>query len=256
MNLRLLVPLLVLTLPLVPAGALDAQDPSPVGLRAYALVMDGNSFNLATYPDTPLLEAYLGELVAFAVAVPLHDQPHTFHLHGHPWFDEDVDRFIDAKLLRPGEVHTFTVTAGGQFGEAGDWLYHCHMDRHFEGGMFGIFRVYPYAVRTDVVPTGLEVRLDRLGEPLDGATLSLTLDGEAVPVTVEPLGEGRYAVAPRLPTGATGALVVHAVHEEGASLARLALGPGGISTRPQTTLEDVLEAAGSEHPLPGAPKTV
>ena len=110
--------------------------------RTFVLVMDGTSFNGRTWPDT-LIEANVGDALRFIVLVPpAVAEPHVFHLHGHPWFDEAEGRFIDAKLLMPGQVHEFTVVAGGEGRHAGDWLYHCHMDSHFEDGMVGLLRVH------------------------------------------------------------------------------------------------------------------
>ena len=110
--------------------------------RVFVLVMQGAQFNAASWPSTPLLEAVAGETVQFTVAVPLGAEPHTFHLHGHPWRLAD-GRAVDTVLLNPGEAHTFLVQAGGPYGAAGDWMYHCHFDDHVKDGMWGVFRVHP-----------------------------------------------------------------------------------------------------------------
>ena len=128
--------------PLLVAPAAGEVAPPPLPDRVFVLVMQGVSFNAGTWPSTPLLEATVGELVQLTVVVPPGAEPHTFHLHGHPWRLAD-GRAVDAVLLNPGEAHTFTVTAGGPDGATGDWMYHCHFDEHVKGGMWGVFRVHP-----------------------------------------------------------------------------------------------------------------
>lgn len=131
-------------LPLLAGSLGGGLDPGPVlGDRALVLVMSGHTFNGLSHPNTPLLEAYAGETLHFAVTVPAISEPHVFHIHGHPWLDTSTGRFIDAKLLKAGDTHTFEVSAGGDGGNVGDWMYHCHMDEHFAAGMWGILRVHP-----------------------------------------------------------------------------------------------------------------
>jgi len=186
--------------------------------RTFALVMSGTSFNGLHAPDSPLLEAYLGERVRF---LTVSSEAHTFHLHGHPWRFED--RFIDTFLVRPDTPHAFDVTAGSADHHAGDWMYHCHVDDHMAAGMWGVFRVYPFATRVEQIEDTLVVTLERLGERIDGAALALDVDGEPIDAHVEPLRDGRYQIHARLPE--EGALVVTATHVEiGRSVARLALG--------------------------------
>ena len=178
--------------------------------RAFTLVMSGTSFNGRSYPDTPLLEAFVGEAVQFTVVVPATAETHTFHLHGHPWSSPDspivpcvdavslsgplagatgncASSVIDTVLLHPGDVHSFTVIAGGEGGEPGDWMYHCHFDEHMAAGMWGIFRVYNASVNATLLPIGaLDVRVDRLGVPVDA-----TFDAPAHAVRLE---TGHYLV--------------------------------------------------------------
>lgn len=217
----LLVAALVPLLAMPAAGEVQVQGrPDRVAL----LVMQGTGFNGLTWPNTPLLEAAVGELVQITVVVPPSAEPHTFHLHGHPWFVPSKKGMIDTVLLDPGDVHSFTVTAGGLAQSPGDWMYHCHFDEHVKGGMWGVFRVYPYAVSVAGSPSSLRVDLDRLGDPVEGATLAVTLDGAPVHARVEALGDGGYAVRTGLAWDATGALVVTASHPLGESVGRLALG--------------------------------
>lgn len=190
--------------------------------REALLVMTGTTFNGLEAPNTPIIEAFLGERVRFTV---LASEPHTFHLHGHPWRLSD-DRMVDTFLVDVDTPHAFEVLAGGVDRRAGDWLYHCHIDAHLEGGMWGIFRVHPFTTRIASPGPLMTVHLDRLGEPLDGARLVVSVDGVEVPAHVEPEGRGAYRVHAALPP--TGTLAVTATHPaHGMSVARAALG-GGI----------------------------
>ncbi len=134
---------LALAVPFLVPGSLDAASAPPYqGARVFALTMAGTDFNLGVDPDGPRLEAVVGETLVFIVHVPAYAEPHTFHLHNHPWQDFPDGRLIDTKLIFPGETHTFTVSAGlGEF--TGDFLFHCHMESHFAAGMWGILRVHP-----------------------------------------------------------------------------------------------------------------
>ena len=219
--------------------------------RVFPLLLSGTSFNGLSAPDAPLLEAYLGETTRF---VTVATEPHTFHLHGHPWLVEG--RIVDTFLVDADTPHAFDVRAGGVDHHAGDWMYHCHFDAHMGAGMWGIFRVYPFSASlafsdagtgsgtgtgTGMGSAALMATLHRMGEPLDGAALELSAGGVVLPAHVEPLGDGRYAVHAPLP--ATGELALTATHpERGVSVARLALGGG--------TLAPQVIAAGTGHAHP------
>lgn len=210
----------ILLLPALAAPAVGDVHVEDVPDRVVMLVMRGHTFNGLSYPDTPLLEAFVGEKVQVTVLVPAAAaEAHTFHMHGHPWLVPSQGRVVDTVLLKPGDAHSFTVTAGGAGLHPGDWMYHCHFDDHVAGGMWGVFRVYPY--KAELLP-GLTLSLSRLEEPVDGATITATLDGADVPMHAQPLGDGRYQLHAELP--ATGALVVTASHADlGVSVVRHAL---------------------------------
>ncbi len=218
--------------------------------RVIPLVMSGTGFNGLTYPNTPLIEAFLGERIHFIVTVPITAEPHTFHMHGHPWLADKGDgrgpRMFDTWLLKPGESHRFDVTAGGVGRNAGDWMYHCHFDQHMQGGMWGIFRVYEYSAGVlDGGPLGgrdaFHVALDRLGVPVDDAVLRLEVDGQRVSAIVrpEPDVRGVYRVEPLSPLPNTGNVAIIADHGEfGGSIIRHDLGTGG---RVDALLSDVVQ---------------
>jgi hypothetical protein len=212
--------------------------------RAFALVMSGTSFNGLTYPDTPLLEASVGEVVQMTIVVPPTAEAHTFHLHGHPWFvpsNAPLSTFVnappssgavvDTSLLYPGDSHSFTVIAGGLGREAGDWMYHCHFDDHMAAGMWGVFRVYPYHIIVTGRAPGLDIKLDRLGEPVKDATFTATIDGSPIHVHALDLGDGRWTLHVPATRGAL-AITTHSA-TWGESVARVGLGG---ATVPQPTI--------------------
>jgi len=90
-----------------------------------------------TYNIFNLVAATIGE----RTFVIQNDTPmdHPFHMHG--------ERFqvIGADYL--GWKDTFIVPAGesltvvSDLGNPGDWMYHCHILEHEEGGMMGTFQV-------------------------------------------------------------------------------------------------------------------
>lgn len=187
---------------------------------AFTLIMQGGSFNGMKYPNTPLLEAAVGDLVQISVLSTT--EGHTFHMHGHPWLIPG-EGFIDTILLNAGDSHSFPVPAGGVDKQPGDWMYHCHIDSHMAGGMWGIFRVYPFKTTiTQPTTSGFVVQLDRLGEPVEGATLTATLDDAPLGIHVVPLGRGDYLVHANAEKGA---LVVTATSSAwGQSVGRAGLG--------------------------------
>lgn len=212
------------------SGQLPTEGELSVPDRVFALVMNGEAFNGQTAPDAPLLEAYLGETMRFVVYVPPTAEPHTFHVHGHPWVDPETGDFIDAVRIDAGDYHTFEVEAG--FGDpalAGDWFYHCHVEMHFVQGMWGIMRIYPYAVEAVGAATALSVTLDQLGNAVHGATFEATWNGAPVSVAATNSAEGTYLVRPEIPAAA-GRLVLTSNHDLGQSVARFDVAPDGTWT--------------------------
>jgi FtsP/CotA-like multicopper oxidase with cupredoxin domain len=70
--------------------------------------------------------------------------PHPMHLHGLPM--KPLTRqgrpppraeWRDTVLLMPGERVEMGIVADNP----GDWLFHCHIAEHMEGGMMGVIRV-------------------------------------------------------------------------------------------------------------------
>ena len=116
--------------------------------RQYTVVFNEMMINHEMAPDTPILEARLGERVEW-VCVGYGSLPHTFHLHAHRWADtrtgmlgsaSDNAQTVDNKNLDPGSSFGFQVIAGEGVGP-GVWMYHCHVQTHSDGGMVGLFLV-------------------------------------------------------------------------------------------------------------------
>jgi FtsP/CotA-like multicopper oxidase with cupredoxin domain len=57
-------------------------------------------------------------------------------VHGHRWVGAD-GVLTDAINLGPGTYATFDWVEDNP----GEWLYHCHVPDHMEGGMVGIYEV-------------------------------------------------------------------------------------------------------------------
>ncbi|MGW5098569.1 multicopper oxidase domain-containing protein [Streptomyces nodosus] len=96
----------------------------------------------------PSFEATVGDRVEFVMITHGSDY-HTFHMHGHRWADnrtgildgpEDHSAIIDNRIVGPGDSFGFQVIAGEGVG-AGAWMYHCHVQRHADLGMAGLFLV-------------------------------------------------------------------------------------------------------------------
>lgn len=106
----------------------------------------------------PLLLSTEGEFVRFHV-LGMGDEVHSFHLHAHRWIEPGSEsqaagkfaHLIDVEEIVPLDHHVFVTKAGEGVGP-GDWMYHCHVLRHMEEGMSGMFRVLPEG-SDDTLPT-------------------------------------------------------------------------------------------------------
>ncbi|WP_324790325.1 multicopper oxidase domain-containing protein [Streptomyces sp. H51] len=96
----------------------------------------------------PDFEATVGDRVEF-VMITHGNLYHTFHLHGHRWVDnrtgmltgpDDQARVIDNRIVGPADSFGFQVIAGEGVGP-GAWMYHCHVQKHADMGMMGLFLV-------------------------------------------------------------------------------------------------------------------
>lgn len=97
-----------------------------------------HTINGKTYEDSvPHFTGTVGELSRWHV-ISIGLEVHTWHLHGHRWVDAD-GTLTDNIQLAPGMYRTFEFTEE----TAGDWLVHCHVPNHMEGGMMARYRVAP-----------------------------------------------------------------------------------------------------------------
>ncbi len=133
--------------------------------RQYTVVFNEMMINHKMAPDTPILEARLGERVEW-VCIGYGSLPHTFHLHAHRWADTrtgmlsgaaDNAQTVDNKNLDPGSSFGFQVIAGEGVGP-GVWMYHCHVQTHSDGGMVGLFLVRN---ADGSLPEGAQEAIDR-----------------------------------------------------------------------------------------------
>ncbi len=100
-----------------------------------SLSQDFDCFNgRAFLGNTPTFQAKVGEHVRWHV-VALGTEFHVFHVHGHRW--RTGAGHTDSVLLGPAT----TAVADWVEDNPGEWLYHCHVVDHMEGGMVGRYRV-------------------------------------------------------------------------------------------------------------------
>lgn len=108
-----------------------ATDAEYKGGHGYMHTMNGKA-----YPEwIPPFRAKVGERVRWGV-VSLGREFHTFHVHGHRWVGAD-GVMTDAINLGPGTFSTFEWIEDNP----GEWLFHCHVPDHMEGGMMGHYIV-------------------------------------------------------------------------------------------------------------------
>ena len=84
---------------------------------------------------SPHFQAKIGDLVRWRV-ISIGQEFHTFHVHGHRWVTPE-GVLTDNVNMGPGTYTTFDWTEDN----VGDWLYHCHVPTHMEGGMVGVYTV-------------------------------------------------------------------------------------------------------------------
>lgn len=97
-----------------------------------------HTINGKAYEDAvPPFEGKVGELSRWRV-VSIGREFHTWHIHGHRWLDAS-GRLTDNVMLGPGMYTTFEFREE----KAGEWLVHCHVPDHMEGGMMANYVVSP-----------------------------------------------------------------------------------------------------------------
>jgi len=99
-------------------------------------------------PKTPLLEAFAGDPVKIHVLAPYSEQAHVFTVEGHQWPLEPGLKGTDLlDSIQLGGLNALTLVldggAGGRHALPGDYVYGDHREAYREGGLWGLFRVYP-----------------------------------------------------------------------------------------------------------------
>lgn len=96
-----------------------------------------HTINGKAYEDAvPPFRAKRGELVRWRV-VSIGQEFHTWHIHGHRWLDPANGSLTDNIALGPGMSSTFEFEEDSP----GNWLVHCHVPTHMEGGMLANYIV-------------------------------------------------------------------------------------------------------------------
>lgn len=104
------------------------------GGHQYMHTINGKGYEDAVPPFT----GKVGELSRWRV-VSIGDAFHTWHIHGHRWLDPGTGVLTDNIQLGPGMYSTFEFREDNP----GEWLVHCHVPEHMEGGMIGQYVVSP-----------------------------------------------------------------------------------------------------------------
>jgi FtsP/CotA-like multicopper oxidase with cupredoxin domain len=129
-------------------------------------------------PATPIMRGYLADPTKIRLMHVGAEKFHVFHLHGggdrwraNPVADDAISyavtglqkdptwggksQRLDSQSIGPGESYNLDIEggAGGVQQSAGDFLFHCHIAKHYNSGMWGLWRVYD-TLQPDLVPIG------------------------------------------------------------------------------------------------------
>ncbi|KQZ87450.1 hypothetical protein ASD62_17865 [Phycicoccus sp. Root563] len=129
-------------------------------------------------PATPIMRGYLADPTKIRLMHVGAEKFHVFHLHGggdrwraNPVADDAISyaktglykdpetgsqsQRLDSQSIGPGETYNLEIEggAGGVQQSAGDFLFHCHIAKHYTSGMWGMWRVYD-TLQPDLVPIG------------------------------------------------------------------------------------------------------
>ena len=130
-------------------------------------------------PATPIMRGYLADPTKIRIMHVGTEKFHVFHLHGggdrwrfNPVADPTYNyadtglakdptttlspsQRLDSQSIGPGESYDLEIEggAGGVQQSVGDFLFHCHIAKHYVSGMWGVWRVYDTR-QPDLVPIG------------------------------------------------------------------------------------------------------
>src|SRR3954468_19610955 len=128
-------------------------------------------------PATPIMRGYLADPTKIRIMHAGGEKFHIFHLHGggdrwrfNPVGDPTYNyadtglrkdpvtplspsQRLDSQSIGPGESYNLEIEggAGGVQQSVGDFLYHCHIAKHYVSGMWAFWRVYD-TLQDDLVP--------------------------------------------------------------------------------------------------------
>jgi hypothetical protein len=128
-------------------------------------------------PATPMPRGYLGDPTKFRIMHAGGEKFHVYHLHGggdrwrlNPVADTTYNYSdtglrkdpatvaspstrLDSQSIGPGESYNLEMEggAGGVQQSVGDFLFHCHIAKHYVSGMWSFWRVYN-TLQADLVP--------------------------------------------------------------------------------------------------------
>src|SRR3954452_20796710 len=128
-------------------------------------------------PATPIMRGYLADPTKIRLIHAGGEKFHIFHLHGggdrwrfkpvgDPTFNYadtglrkdpvtalSPSQRLDSQAIGPGESYNLEIEggAGGVQQSVGDFLFHCHIAKHYNSGMWGMWRVFNTRM-PDLVP--------------------------------------------------------------------------------------------------------
>jgi FtsP/CotA-like multicopper oxidase with cupredoxin domain len=144
-------------------------------------------------PSTPMPRGYLGDPTKIRIVHAGGEKFHVYHLHGggdrwraNPTADptnnysvtgldkspkvETPSVRLDSQSIGPGESFDLDIEggAGGVQQSVGDFLFHCHIAKHYVSGMWSVWRVYN-TLQPDLAP--LPDKAYQPPAPVDSAAL-------------------------------------------------------------------------------------
>jgi manganese oxidase len=172
----------------------------PFMLRLDRAADDSHGYGSYTFADpaTPTPRGYLGDPTKIRIMHAGSESFHVYHLHGgsirwrlnphadhtydyaetgldkHPKKVNSPSSRLDSQEIGPGESYDLEIEggAGGLQQGAGEFLFHCHIAKHYVGGMWAFWRVF------DTLQPDLEPLPDRA--PLPKAVDSTQLIGKTI----------------------------------------------------------------------------
>ncbi|MGA8979089.1 MAG: multicopper oxidase domain-containing protein [Pedococcus sp.] len=155
-------------------------------------------------PATPMPRGYLSDPTKIRLLHAGGEKFHIYHLHGggdrwrynpvadttynyadtglrkDPATELSPSQRLDSQAIGPGESYNLEIEggAGGVQQSSGDFLFHCHIAKHYVSGMWSFWRVYS-TLQPDLVPladrpvpaAGVEAA-DLIGRKFNGVTIT------------------------------------------------------------------------------------